>query len=106
MPNRSGVGVVIRQRAGSLRVCSLGNIMHGQHDGAIGWQRENSNIPHDYDWPARRPCGASADADPRHRRIHRRHPGQAGAGAARSARSSRTAARPARFAPTVLADGP
>ncbi|GAA4573839.1 hypothetical protein GCM10023176_39630 [Micromonospora coerulea] len=32
--------------------------------------------------------------------------GQAGAGAARSARSSRTAARPARFAPTVLADGP
>jgi uncharacterized damage-inducible protein DinB len=28
------------------------DIMREQHDGAIGWQRENSNIPHDYDWPA------------------------------------------------------
>jgi hypothetical protein len=26
--------------------------MREQHDGAIGWQRENSNIPNDHDWPA------------------------------------------------------
>jgi uncharacterized damage-inducible protein DinB len=28
------------------------DIMREQHDGAIGWQRENTNIPHDQDWPA------------------------------------------------------
>lgn len=28
------------------------DLMREQHDGAIGWQRKNSNIPHDYDWPA------------------------------------------------------
>jgi Protein of unknown function (DUF664) len=28
------------------------DIMREQHDGAIGWQRENSNIPNDHDWPA------------------------------------------------------
>ncbi|MFC6022131.1 DinB family protein [Plantactinospora solaniradicis] len=28
------------------------DIMREQHDGAIGLQRENSNIPHDHDWPA------------------------------------------------------
>lgn len=28
------------------------DIMREQHDGAIGWQRENTNIPHEHDWPA------------------------------------------------------
>lgn len=28
------------------------DIMREQHDGAIGWQRENTNIPDDYAWPA------------------------------------------------------
>jgi uncharacterized damage-inducible protein DinB len=28
------------------------DIMRESHDGAIGWQRENTNIPEDYDWPA------------------------------------------------------
>jgi uncharacterized damage-inducible protein DinB len=28
------------------------DIMRESHDGAIGWQRENTNIPDDYDWPA------------------------------------------------------
>jgi uncharacterized damage-inducible protein DinB len=27
------------------------DIMREQHDGAIGWQRENANVPDDYDWP-------------------------------------------------------
>ncbi|MEV4656714.1 DinB family protein [Micromonospora sp. NPDC049301] len=28
------------------------DIMREQHDGAIGWQRDTSSIPDDYDWPA------------------------------------------------------
>jgi uncharacterized damage-inducible protein DinB len=28
------------------------DIMREQIDGAIGWQRENTNVPDDYDWPA------------------------------------------------------
>lgn len=28
------------------------DIMREQHDGAIGLRRENTNVPHDYDWPA------------------------------------------------------
>jgi uncharacterized damage-inducible protein DinB len=28
------------------------DIMREQHDMAIGWQRENSNVPDGYDWPA------------------------------------------------------
>jgi len=28
------------------------DIMREQHDGAIGWQRDDTNIPHDHDWPA------------------------------------------------------
>jgi hypothetical protein len=28
------------------------DIMREQHDGAIGWQRQNTNLPDDYDWPA------------------------------------------------------
>ena len=28
------------------------DIMREQHDGAIGLQRENTNIPNDHDWPA------------------------------------------------------
>jgi uncharacterized damage-inducible protein DinB len=28
------------------------DIMRESHDGAIGWQRENTNIPDDYDWSA------------------------------------------------------
>ncbi len=28
------------------------DIMRETHDGAIGWQRENTNIPDAYDWPA------------------------------------------------------
>ncbi|MDX6200032.1 MAG: hypothetical protein QOJ79_3183 [Actinomycetota bacterium] len=28
------------------------DIMRELHDGAIGWQRENANIPDGYDWPA------------------------------------------------------
>ena len=28
------------------------DIMREQNDGAIGWERENSNIPDSFDWPA------------------------------------------------------
>jgi uncharacterized damage-inducible protein DinB len=28
------------------------DIMREIHDGAIGWQRESTNVPDDYDWPA------------------------------------------------------
>ena len=28
------------------------DIMREQHDGAIGWQRQNTNVPDDFDWPA------------------------------------------------------
>jgi uncharacterized damage-inducible protein DinB len=28
------------------------DIMREAHDGAIGWQRKNTNIPDDFDWPA------------------------------------------------------
>ena len=28
------------------------DIMREQHDGAIGWQRDSTNIPEDHDWPA------------------------------------------------------
>jgi hypothetical protein len=28
------------------------DIMREQHDGAVGWQRENINVPDGYDWPA------------------------------------------------------
>jgi uncharacterized damage-inducible protein DinB len=28
------------------------DIMREQHDGSIGWQPENSNVPDGYDWPA------------------------------------------------------
>ena len=28
------------------------DIMREQHDKAIGWERENSNVPDGYDWPA------------------------------------------------------
>ncbi|MFG1918655.1 hypothetical protein [Micromonospora sp. NPDC048898] len=28
------------------------DILREQHDGAIGWRRDNSNIPDGYDWPA------------------------------------------------------
>ncbi|MGS2616846.1 DinB family protein [Micromonospora sp. LZ34] len=28
------------------------DIMREQHDGAIGLRRENTNVPHDHDWPA------------------------------------------------------
>ena len=28
------------------------DIMREQEDGAVGWERENSNIPDGYDWPA------------------------------------------------------
>src|SRR4051812_25824057 len=28
------------------------DIMRKQHDRAIGWQRQNPNVPADYDWPA------------------------------------------------------
>jgi hypothetical protein len=28
------------------------DIMRELHDGAVGWQRDNSNVPDGYDWPA------------------------------------------------------
>lgn len=28
------------------------DILREAHDGAIGWQRQNTNIPSDYDWPS------------------------------------------------------
>lgn len=28
------------------------DLMREQHDGAVGWQRGNSNVPDGYDWPA------------------------------------------------------
>lgn len=28
------------------------DVMREQHDGAIGWQQDNTNVPDSYDWPA------------------------------------------------------
>ncbi|MEV0726957.1 DinB family protein [Micromonospora purpureochromogenes] len=44
--------VIIHVTCDLARHAGHADIMREQHDGAIGWQRESSNIPHDYDWPA------------------------------------------------------
>jgi hypothetical protein len=55
---RQGGQVVTLQRIIVHVICDLArhaghaDIMREQHDGAIGLRRENTNVPHDYDWPA------------------------------------------------------
>ncbi|MBX7266555.1 DinB family protein [Micromonospora sp. Llam7] len=44
--------IIVHVTADLARHAGHADIMREQHDGAIGWRRENSNIPHDYDWPA------------------------------------------------------
>ncbi|MBF9130914.1 DinB family protein [Plantactinospora sp. S1510] len=44
--------IIIHVTCDLARHAGHADIMREQHDGAIGWQRENSNIPDDYDWPA------------------------------------------------------
>ncbi|GAB1641029.1 DinB family protein [Krasilnikovia sp. MM14-A1259] len=55
---RPGERTVTLQRIIVHVICDLArhaghaDIMREQHDGAVGWQREDSNIPRGYDWPA------------------------------------------------------
>ncbi|GAB3939669.1 DinB family protein [Micromonospora vulcania] len=44
--------IIIHVTCDLARHAGQADIMREQHDGAIGWQRDNSNIPDDYDWPA------------------------------------------------------
>jgi len=37
---------------GLARHASQADIKREQHDGAIGYQRDNTDVPDDYDWPA------------------------------------------------------
>ncbi|GAA2600522.1 DinB family protein [Dactylosporangium fulvum] len=43
--------IIIHVTCDLARHAGHADIMREQHDAAIGWQRENTNIPHDYDWP-------------------------------------------------------
>ncbi|GAA4563816.1 DinB family protein [Micromonospora coerulea] len=55
---RPGAQVVTLQRIIVHVICDLArhaghaDIMREQHDGAIGLRPENTDVPHDYDWPA------------------------------------------------------
>jgi uncharacterized damage-inducible protein DinB len=44
--------IIIHVTCDLARHAGHADLMREQHDGSIGWQRENTNIPHDYDWPA------------------------------------------------------
>lgn len=44
--------IIVRVISDLARHAGQADIMREQHDGAIGWQQENTNVPHDYDWPA------------------------------------------------------
>jgi hypothetical protein len=44
--------IIVRVIYDLARHAGQADIMREQHDGAIGWQQENVNIPNDYDWPA------------------------------------------------------
>jgi uncharacterized damage-inducible protein DinB len=44
--------VIVHVTYDLARHAGQADIMREQHDGAIGWQPENTNLPDDYDWPA------------------------------------------------------
>jgi uncharacterized damage-inducible protein DinB len=44
--------IIIHVTCDLARHAGHADLMREQHDGSIGWQRENTNIPHEYDWPA------------------------------------------------------
>jgi uncharacterized damage-inducible protein DinB len=44
--------IIVRVIYDLARHAGQADIMREQHDGAIGWQPENTNVPNDYDWPA------------------------------------------------------
>lgn len=43
--------IIVHVIADLARHAGHADIMRETHDGAIGWQRDNSNVPDDYDWP-------------------------------------------------------
>ncbi|MFE9204473.1 DinB family protein [Micromonospora sp. NPDC007230] len=44
--------IIVHVTCDLARHAGHADIMREQHDTAIGLRRENTNIPHDYDWPA------------------------------------------------------
>lgn len=44
--------IIVRVIYDLARHAGQADIMREQHDGAIGWQRQNTSLPDDYDWPA------------------------------------------------------
>ncbi len=44
--------IIVHVTCDLARHAGHADIMREQHDGAIGWQRESTNIPDDYDWAA------------------------------------------------------
>ncbi|GAA0710647.1 DinB family protein [Dactylosporangium roseum] len=44
--------IIVHVTCDLARHAGHADIMREQHDAAIGLRRENTNIPHDYDWPA------------------------------------------------------
>jgi hypothetical protein len=44
--------IIIHVTCDLARHAGHADIMREQHDGAIGWQRQNTGISQDYDWPA------------------------------------------------------
>jgi len=43
--------IIVRVIYDLARHAGQADIMREQHDGAIGWQRDNTSLPNDYDWP-------------------------------------------------------
>jgi uncharacterized damage-inducible protein DinB len=44
--------IIIHVTCDVARHAGHADIMREQHDASVGWQRANTNIPDDYDWPA------------------------------------------------------
>lgn len=44
--------IIVHVTSDLARHAGQADIMREQHDGAIGWRRESTNIPDAYDWPA------------------------------------------------------
>ena len=44
--------IIVHVSCDLARHTGQADIMREQHDGAIGWRRENTSLPNDYDWPA------------------------------------------------------
>ncbi|MEU7752857.1 DinB family protein [Micromonospora sp. NPDC049171] len=44
--------IIVHVTGDLARHAGHADILREQHDGAVGWRRDNSNIPDGYDWPA------------------------------------------------------